>query len=245
MGDYRPIACCNVIYKIIAKILASRLEPLLGSIIDHAQAAFIKGRNLGENVQLAQELLRKYARKRSSPRCLIKVDLRKAYDSISWAFLQQVIEGLGFPPLFIAWVLECVSTAAYSLVINGSMCGFFKGKRGLRQGDPMSPFLFVLCLEYLSRKLNLATAAPDFNFHPKCSKLKLSHLAFADDLMLFSRGDIPSISIIFDCLKDFEGKSGLQANALKSYVFSAGVEGLEFQSILDLTCFPKGVMPFR
>ena len=108
--------------------------------------------------------------------------------------------------MFSQWVLECVTMAACSLVINGNMCGFFKGKRGLRQGDPMSLFLFMLCLEYLSRSLNLASIDSDFNFHPKCNKLKISHLAFADDLILFARGDEHSIRIIMDCVipKNFE-----------------------------------------
>ena len=88
VGDYRPIANCNVVYKVIAKILASRMEPFLGSVVDHAQSAFIHGRNLADNVQLAQELLRKYALRRSSPRYLIKVDLHKTYDSVSWSFLR-------------------------------------------------------------------------------------------------------------------------------------------------------------
>lgn len=245
VGDYRPIACCNVIYKVITKILVARMETLLGSVIDQAQAAFIHGRCLADNVQLVQELMRKYARKRSSPRCLIKVNLRKAYDSISWSFLQQVLEGLGFPYLFSSWVLECVSMAAYSLIINGNMCGFFKGRRGLRQGDLMSPFLFVLCLEYLSRSLNVAIADSEFNFHPKGKKLRISHLAFADDLMLFAKGDAPSISIIMDCLRDFEDKLGLQTNALKSSIFVAGIEGQEHQCILDISGFPESDMPFR
>ena len=245
VGDFRPIACCNVTYKVIAKILASRLAPMLDSFIDKAQSAFIQGRNLAENVQLAQELLRKYARKRSSPRCLIKVDLCKAYDTVNWTFLQQAMEGLGFPQLFIQWIMECISTASYSLIINGDLYGHFKGKRGLRQGDPLSSFLFVICLEYFSRSLNMATADSQFNFHPKCINLKLSHLAFADDLMLFARGDVPSINIIMNCLKDFEAKSGLQANPSKSCIFAAGIVGLELHRILDITRFSQGVMPFR
>ena len=100
-------------------------------------------------------------------------------------------------------------------------------KRGLRQGDPLSSFLFVICLEYPSRSLNVAIADSEFNFHPKCNKLKLSYLAFADDLMLFARGDTHSIQIIMDCLKDFEVKSGLQANPLKSSIFFAGIVGPE------------------
>jgi len=245
VSDFRPIACCNVTYKVIAKIMAARLAPCLDSIIDKAQSAFIKGRSLAENVQLAQELLRKYARKRCSPRCLIKVDLRKAYDTVSWSFLHQVLEGLGFPQLFVKWIMECVSTAAFSLVINGELRGFFKGNRGLRQGDPLSPFLFVICLEYLSRSLNVATEGTDFNYHPKCCKLKISHLAFADDLMLFARGDTPSICILMNCLKEFERLSGLQANPLKSSFVPAGIDGLNLQLFSDITGFTHGAMPFR
>ena len=84
-----------------------------------------------ENVQLAQELLRKYSRKRISPRCAVKIDFHKVIDSISWSFLRHILEGLGFPPLFVCWVLEWVSTPADSLIINGSMHGFFQGGRGL------------------------------------------------------------------------------------------------------------------
>ncbi|XP_022852082.1 uncharacterized protein LOC111373749 [Olea europaea var. sylvestris] len=89
--------------------------------------------------------------------------------------------------------MVCISTPSFSLAINGSIHGFFKGKRGLRQGDPLSPLLFVICLEYLSRALKVATNNLDFNYHPKCGPLKITHLAFADDLMLFARGDSTSI----------------------------------------------------
>lgn len=197
-GDFRPIALCNVVYKIISKLLANRLETVLPGIIDEAQSAFISGRSMIENIHLAQELIKGYNRKRVSPRCLIKVDLRKAYDSVDWSFLRAVLGGLGFPPLFVAWIMECVTTVSYSIQINGDIHGLFPGRRGLRQGDPLSPYLFVMCLEYFSRLLRHVTRRVTFTFHPRCDALKVSHLTYADDLMLFSRGDIPSVQLLCD-----------------------------------------------
>ena len=245
VGDFRPIACCNVIYKVISKLLATRLCPVLGDIIDPAQSAFVKGRSMIENIHLMQELLRKYNRKRVSPRCLVKVDLRKAYDSVSWDFLSEVLLGLGFPECFICWVMQCVSTTSYSVAINGGIWGMFRGGKGLRQGDPLSPFLFIICLEYLSRRLKMNTSCMDFNFHPRCGQLRLTHLAFADDLMLLSRGDLLSVRIIMDSLRDFGLKSGLWANLLKSSLFTAGVYGEDLTELQRLTGIPNGTMPFR
>jgi len=129
VGDFRPIACCNVIYKVISKILVARLRPVLGGIINLSQSAFVEGRSMIENIHLVQELLRKYNRKRVSPRCLIKVDLRKAYDSVSWDFIAEVMVGLKFPDRFIEWVMQCVSTPSYPIALNGSIWGMFKGRR--------------------------------------------------------------------------------------------------------------------
>ena len=134
--------------------------------------------------------MRKYCWSRISPHCIMKVDLWKAYDTVNCVFLEDVLSDLGFPAMFIQWIMQCVSTTSYSISINGTLHGFFKGHQGLRQGDPISPFLFVLCLEYLSRKLGKLKLNPDFNFHPKCAELNSTHLAFADDLILFTRGDV-------------------------------------------------------
>ncbi|KAL0386603.1 UNVERIFIED_CONTAM: Retrovirus-related Pol polyprotein from type-2 retrotransposable element R2DM [Sesamum latifolium] len=188
VADYRPISCCNVIYKAITKIIADRLTPVLEHLIDRSQAAFVGRRSITDNIFLAQEMVRQYTRKRISPRCTINVDLRKAFDSVSWTFLSRVLHGYGFPPLFISWIMECVSTSSFSVALNGSLHGFFPGKRGLRQGDPMSPALFLLSMEFFSRLVKRRTSDSEFNFHPKCEKLKITHLLFADDLMLFSRG---------------------------------------------------------
>ncbi|GFY91496.1 hypothetical protein Acr_07g0016920 [Actinidia rufa] len=192
--EFRPIACCNVSYKVISKILAGRLSVILPNLIDSAQAAFVQGRSMVENIYLVQELLFRYGWSMISPRCIMKIDLRKAFDTINWAFVKEVLMGLGFPNLFVGWIMQCISTTSYSISINGSMHGFFKGYQGIRQGDPISPFLFVLCLEYLSRSLNQLKDNQDFNFHPRCKDLNITHLAFADDLILFSRGDVDSES---------------------------------------------------
>ncbi|KAL0329452.1 UNVERIFIED_CONTAM: Retrovirus-related Pol polyprotein from type-2 retrotransposable element R2DM [Sesamum radiatum] len=119
VADYRPISCCNVIYKVITKIIADRLSPALMQLIDRSQAAFVGGRNITDNIFLAQEMVRQYSRKRISPRCTINVDLRKAFDSVSWTFLSRVLHGYGFPPLFISWIMECVSTTSFSVALNG------------------------------------------------------------------------------------------------------------------------------
>lgn len=242
--DFRPIACCKVVYKVISKIIASRLAPVLGSLIDNAQAAFVEGRNMTENIHLAQELFRQYNRKMISPRCIIKVDLKKAYDSIDWGFLYAVLVGLRFPSTFIKGVIECVSTTSLSCSINGSLHGFIQGKKGIRQGDPLSPYLFVLCMEYLSRSLKIAIANAKFNYHPKCGRFKITHLAFADNLMLMSRGDSISVRILMECLQKFKDMSGLKVNILKSNLYTSGVLGQDLEDIQALTSFEMGYYSF-
>ena len=245
VSDYRPIACCNVIYKVIPKILASRMASILPGIIDQAQSAFIQGRSMLENIHLAQELVSKYARKRSSPRCLVKVDLRKAYDSVSWVFLRRVLLGLRFPPRFVDWVMQCVETASYSIRVNGSVYGWFRGQRGLRQGDPISPYLFVLCAEYFSRLLLRETTQSQYNFHPRCGYLGITHLAYADDLMLFSRGDPPSVRVLWETLVTFGDMSGLRANPQKSSIYMADICATDRAEILGITGIEVGQFPVR
>ncbi|XP_011083922.1 uncharacterized protein LOC105166312 [Sesamum indicum] len=262
--DYRSISCCNVIYKAITKIISDRLAPVLEHLIDRCQAAFVGGRNITDNIFLAQEMVRQYSRKRISPRCTINVDLRKAFDSVSWSFLARVLHGYGFPPLFINWIMECICSS-FSVALNGSIHGFFSGKKGLRQGDPMSPALFLLCMEYFkglrqgdpmspalfllcmeyfSRLVKRKTTNSHFNFHPKCEKLKITHLFFADDLMLFSRGDLPSIHVLMECLQEFRDTSGLTVNTSKSSIFTAGIQYEELDGILARTGFALGVECF-
>lgn len=248
VGEFRPISCCNMTYKVITKLLADRLGKVLPFIVDSAQSTFIQGRSMVENIHLAQELMRGYSRKRTTPKCTLKVDIRKAYDTISWSFLHEVLLQLEFPAVFVGWIMACVTSPSYSLRINGENVGFFKGKRGLRQGYPMSPCLFVLCMEYLSRSLNRETSRHrrcGFNFHAKCEQARISHLAFADDLRIFTRGDSDSVGLVCKVLEKFANTSGLKANALKSNIFLAGVEEQVREDIIQATGYLKGSLPFR
>ncbi|KAK4382260.1 hypothetical protein Sango_2889900 [Sesamum angolense] len=133
----------------ILALIPKRLRLVLDKLISPSQNAFVPGRSIGDNILLAQELFAGYNRQGLPMRCALKVDLRKAYDTVEWDFLSAVLQMFGFPGTFIGWVEECVTTPMFSVCINGNPHGFFKGSRGLRQGDPMSPFLFVLIMEVL------------------------------------------------------------------------------------------------
>ncbi|XP_074291291.1 uncharacterized protein LOC141618069 [Silene latifolia] len=208
--QFRPIACCNVVYKIISKLLCSRLAEVLPQIVGQNQGAFIQQRSIQENILICQDLIRLYERPHASPRCMFKIDLQKAYDPVKWAFVENLLVELNFPPEFKAMLMQCITTTTYSLSVNGEMFGYFQGKRGLRQGDPLSPLLFTLCMEYLTRTLQYATSKYDFMFHPMCKKQRLTSLMFADDVVLFSKGDATSMMLLLQSFATFSNATGLR-----------------------------------
>ena len=164
----------------------------------------------------------------------MKIDLRKAYDTLEWDFLHEMLTVLNFSRKLTERVMVCVTSTQYSSVINGNPQPTFQAKRGVRKEDLMSPLLFVIGMEYLSRSLILASEEPEFKFHPRCSKIKLNHLAFADDLMLFCKGDLQSISILIKTVDYFSSCSRLKANNSKSGIYLAGVSN-EFKAQAEQT----------
>lgn len=138
MRDFRPIACCNVLYKVVSKIIANRLKVILPRIITANQSAFIQGRLLMENVLLASELVRGYHKEDITPRCVMKIDISKAFDSVQWDFVLKSLEVLGVPSRFVHWIKLCVTTPSFSVQVSGELAGYFQSSRGLRQGCSLS-----------------------------------------------------------------------------------------------------------
>lgn len=245
MKDYRPIACCNVLYKVVSKMMANRLKVLLPRIIVETQSAFVQGRLLMENVLLAIELVKGYHKENVSPRCAMKIDISKGFDLVQWDFLLKCLKFLGFPVKFIIWIELCVTSPSFSVQVNGDLAGYFQSSRGLRQGCSLSPYLFVLCMNVLSHKIDRAVRDKQFKFHPGCKKLALTHLCFADDLMVFVEGLKKSIEGTLSVFDAFETWSGLKISLEKSTIFMAGVPEAEKASILTNFLFAIGELPVR
>lgn len=245
MSHFRPISCCNTLYKCIAKLLAIRMKSLLPHLISKNQSAFIPNRSIGDNILLAQALVKDYHSPGPS-RCAIKLDIKKAFDTLSWDFLFEVMKRMAFPDRFIGWVKQCVTSSMISLKINGSLEGFFSSKSGLRQGCPLSPYLFVIAMQvltcYLTQDLENDV---NFNYHWRTKEIKLSHLIFAGDLFLFCRGDRYSISAILASVHRFSAASGLFPNPLKSQCFFSNVNTEIIDSTIQRSGFQIGTFPIK
>ncbi|KAL2240813.1 UNVERIFIED_CONTAM: Transposon TX1 uncharacterized protein [Sesamum indicum] len=187
-----------------------------------------------------------YNQTRLPPRCALKVDIRKAYDTVDWDLLIATMEIFGFPSTFVKWIEECVSTSSFSVGLNGKPHGFFRGARGLRQGDPLSPYLFVLVMEVLHLGfLQLIDQEEIFSYHWKCEVARIFQLGFADDVILFFRADMDSLRIFKAGLDRFAEWSGLRLNVQKNHlIISRSAQALR-EEMLALLGFQEGVLPMR
>ncbi|RVW55159.1 LINE-1 reverse transcriptase-like [Vitis vinifera] len=188
LGDYRPISLLGGLYKLLAKVLANRLKKVIGKVISPDQNAFVKGRQILDGSLIANEVIDSW-QKRGEKGIVCKLDIEKAYDSINWQFLLKVMQKMGFGSKWIGWMWNCISTVKYSVLVNGVPAGFFSSTKGLRQGDPLSPYLFIMGMEVLSV---LITRAAEGGFIKGCriwrgreQAVKVTHLLFADDTIVF------------------------------------------------------------
>ncbi|PNX63424.1 cysteine-rich receptor-like protein kinase, partial [Trifolium pratense] len=185
LNDFRPIPLVGCLYKILAKVLANRLRLVIGSVISEAQTAFVKDRQILDGILVANEVVDE-ARRSKKELMMFKVDFEKAYDSVDWGYLDDIMGRMSFPALWRKWIRECVCTATASILVNGSPTDEFSLKRGLRQGDPLSPFLFLLAVEGLNVLMEAMVARNLFTGYSigEQGLASVSHLQFADDTLL-------------------------------------------------------------
>ena len=219
MTEFRPISLCNVGYKIISKIFSSRLKRILPKIISETQSAFVAGRLITDNILVAQEMFHAV---RTNPSCkekfvAIKTDMSKAYDRVEWSFMEALLLMFGFDQQWVARIMKCITTVSYQVLINREAKGHITPTRGLRQGDPLSPFLFILCTEVLISHIKQA----EQNQTITCIKIArecpaISHLLFAYDSLFFCKAEQSQCEELVRIIDVYGNASGQQLNKSKS-----------------------------
>ncbi|MCH80733.1 LINE-1 reverse transcriptase like, partial [Trifolium medium] len=191
LSDFRPISLLGCLYKLVAKVLAARLGKVMNSLINSTQSAFINGRHLVDGVVVINEVL-DVAKKMGKEVLVFKVDFEKAYDSVDWGFLEYMLRRFGFCDKWVEWMQACVFAGSMSILVNGSPTREISIQRGLKQGDPLAPFLFLLVVEGLGGVMRKAVELNLFKgFTVGRDGVVVSHLQYADDTVY--RGSVAGV----------------------------------------------------
>ncbi|TYK29463.1 LINE-1 retrotransposable element ORF2 protein [Cucumis melo var. makuwa] len=227
-ADYRPISLTTSIYKIIAKVIAERLKETLPLTVAENQMAFVKGRQIIDAILVANEAI-DYWRVKKIKGFVIKLDIEKAFDKLNWRFIDFVLMKKGYPIKWRRWIKACISSVQYSIIINGRPRGKIQPSRGIRQGDPISPFIFVLAMDYISRMLD--SMGENIKGVRMKDNLNLTHLLFADDILLFVEDDEPSLQNLKNIINLFQLASGLNINLNKSTISPINIDAARTDQI--------------
>ncbi|CAA7028586.1 unnamed protein product [Microthlaspi erraticum] len=190
--------------------------------VQRNQSGFVKGRLLYENIILAAELVTDFNKSGETTIGCLQIDISKAYDNVDWNFLLNILDAFELPSIFISWIRTCISSPHYSVSVNGELAGFFKGEKGLRQGDPISSSLFVLVMDIFSKLLDKEVSQGSIGIHPLCDDPLITHLSFANDVLIFFDGSEDSLRHILQVLSRFKHFSGLALSLRKSCLFLDG-----------------------
>lgn len=215
LSNYRPISLTNFSYKIISKIMVNRLKPIINNIISPAQSAFVSGRLIQDNLIVAHEIFSYLKRKRGGKWFggALKLDMNKAYGRVDWAFLKAVLFKFGFNAHWCNLIYKCVSSCSMSVLVNGNQLPPFNPGKGLRQGDPLSPYLFIVVSDCLSILIDKAISDGSFTgIKLPNNGPHVSHSLFADDSLFFFNGDLNSCHTLHTIFQSYSGASGQVIN---------------------------------
>ncbi|GKC51585.1 RNA-directed DNA polymerase, eukaryota [Tanacetum coccineum] len=220
--DFRPISLIGSIYKIIAKILTNRLVNVLGGLVNEVQSAFVANRQILDGPFILNELLQ-WCKTKKKQTLIFKVDFEKAYDSVRWDFLDEVLCKFGFGEKWRKWIQCCLLSSRGSIIINGSPTEEFLFGKGLKQGDPLSPFLFILIMEILHLSFQRVVDEGLFHGIKVHDMVNISHLFYADDAVFVGQWSEHNLSTLTHVLKCFYLASGLKINMSKSKIMGIHV----------------------
>jgi exonuclease III len=245
LADFRPISLVGCMYKVLAKVLANRLRHVLDFVVSDAQSAFVSGKQILDGILIANEVVDE-ARCLNKELLLFKVDFEKAYDSIDLNYLNSVMVNMNFPTLWRKWIMECVGTATAAVLVNGCPTEEFPIQRGLRQGDPLSPFLFLLAAEGFD--ILMKASVSNNIFQPYCvgpqGEVKLSHLQFADDTLILGVKSWMNVRTIRAVLLLLEDVSGLKVNFNKSMLTGVNISSSWLTEAAAVLNCKTGSFPF-
>ncbi|WMV29916.1 hypothetical protein MTR67_023301 [Solanum verrucosum] len=222
LKDFRPISLIGGIYKIVAKILAKRLKKVVNNLVNKHQMAFIKGRQIMDAALIASERVDSRL-KGAEAGVMCKLDIEKAYDHVNWRFLLNTLNQMGFGEKWLKWIDFCIKTVKFTVLVNGEPVGFFGSERGLRQGNPLSPFLFILAMEGFDSMMRIALQnrwIKGFEIgNSRGEIMEVCHLQYADDTVIFCEPKVEQIGYIRMILTIFEASSSLKVNWGKTSLF--------------------------
>ncbi|RVX04307.1 Beta-arabinofuranosyltransferase RAY1 [Vitis vinifera] len=236
--------CWDVIKEDLVRVFAEFHRS--GIINQSTNASFIvlipkKRRQILDAVLIANEIVDE--RRRSGEEGVVfKIDFEKAYDHVKWDFLDHVLEKKGFSPRWRKWMSGRLSSVSYAILVNGSAKGWVKASRGLRQGDPLSPFLFTLVADVLSRMLMRAEERNMMEgFRVGRNRTRVSHLQFADDTIFFSNSREEELQTLKSLLLVFGHISGLKVNLNKSSIYGINLDQAHLSRLAEmLDCKASG-----
>ncbi|KAL4304112.1 hypothetical protein GQ457_10G013500 [Hibiscus cannabinus] len=222
MRQFFPISLCTVIYKTISKVLVNRMKSIPPHCISPNQGAFFSGRSITDNILIAHELIHSLSSIGTGPYqgAVVKLDIEKAFDRVEWNFLWDVTLRLGFDSSLVSLILRCITTISFTVRINGCLSQEFRPQRGLRQGDPLYPFLFLICTQALSALLT--TEQFSSGLAGLCASRngpRINHLLFADNSLIFIRNSATEALRLKHILHIYGQASGQRVNYDKSTIF--------------------------